>query len=305
MDQPPLVFSAFAAVVIWAALWACAAVWIVLARRLWLGLPVLRVEPRRQVPWHGIDLAMILAVYVTCMSALYALSQVVLSPEAREPLLAGQPDSAHTIVRLFTQGDIWMIVLCVVGAVVVAPLAEEILFRLFLQGWLEKLDRRLRRRLPWLRRRVVWGIWPVVAGAAVFALPHIRFETPQYSVEFLSFLVIGNAAAQLTTAAFAVALAVGLRGATAADLGFVPSRLRRDVGIGLAAFAGVAAPIYAAQVSLPRILPEQVVPDPFVLFPFALVLGTLYCRTHRLAPSITLHAALNATSLAMLWLMLR
>jgi len=38
------------------------------------------------------------------------------------------------------------------------------------------------------------------------------------------------------------------------------------------------------------------------LFFFALVLGTLYYRTHRLLPLIVLHAALNGTSLLLAWL---
>jgi membrane protease YdiL (CAAX protease family) len=37
------------------------------------------------------------------------------------------------------------------------------------------------------------------------------------------------------------------------------------------------------------------------LFVLALVLGWLYQRTHRLWPSVALHTALNATSVAMLF----
>jgi membrane protease YdiL (CAAX protease family) len=50
------------------------------------------------------------------------------------------------------------------------------------------------------------------------------------------------------------------------------------------------------------LLPSYVAADPFTLFPFALVLGTLYCRAHRIVPAIVLHAALNTTSLVLLWL---
>lgn len=42
-------------------------------------------------------------------------------------------------------------------------------------------------------------------------------------------------------------------------------------------------------------------PDPIPIFLLALALGYLYQRTHRLLPSITLHALLNGTSLAILW----
>ena len=40
-------------------------------------------------------------------------------------------------------------------------------------------------------------------------------------------------------------------------------------------------------------------PDPIPLFFLALVLGTLYHRTHRIAPSLVLHIAFNATAIAL------
>jgi membrane protease YdiL (CAAX protease family) len=37
--------------------------------------------------------------------------------------------------------------------------------------------------------------------------------------------------------------------------------------------------------------------DPIALFVFALMLGVLYLRTHRIGPSIVAHMGLNLTSL--------
>jgi len=42
--------------------------------------------------------------------------------------------------------------------------------------------------------------------------------------------------------------------------------------------------------------------DPIPLFPLALVFGVLYHRTHRIAPSLVLHMAFNATSVVLLFL---
>ena len=42
-------------------------------------------------------------------------------------------------------------------------------------------------------------------------------------------------------------------------------------------------------------------PDPLPLFFLALVFGMLYHRTHRLAPSLVLHMAFNATSIVLLF----
>ena len=45
-----------------------------------------------------------------------------------------------------------------------------------------------------------------------------------------------------------------------------------------------------------------VAPDPVPLFFFALALGYLYQRTHRLAPSVALHVAFNAIPVISFWL---
>jgi hypothetical protein len=66
---------------------------------------------------------------------------------------------------------------------------------------------------------------------------------------------------------------------------------------GIAAFAAVAAPIYMALWYALNLLPSYLAPDPFVLFFFTLALGILFYRTHRIMPSLVLHASLNATSL--------
>ena len=42
-------------------------------------------------------------------------------------------------------------------------------------------------------------------------------------------------------------------------------------------------------------------PAPIPLFAFGLMLGFLYQRTHRLAPCVVAHMALNATSLLVVW----
>jgi hypothetical protein len=94
----------------------------------------------------------------------------------------------------------------------------------------------------------------------------------------------------------------GRVGATAADLGWTPKTASGDVKLGLATFAAIAAPIYAVQITFQYLLPANLAPDPAPLFFFALVLGALYYRTHRLLPLIVLHAALNGTSLLLAWL---
>jgi membrane protease YdiL (CAAX protease family) len=56
------------------------------------------------------------------------------------------------------------------------------------------------------------------------------------------------------------------------------------------------------QFYIPLLLPDYIAPDPIPLFFFSVALGAIYHRTHRLAPLIVLHAALNGTSLMLVWL---
>ena len=75
----------------------------------------------------------------------------------------------------------------------------------------------------------------------------------------------------------------------------MPGLWRKDVVIGLVAFAAVTAPILVFFAAIKQLAPAVVL-DPLPIFLLAIVLGLLYYRTHRILPSIVLHAAFNATS---------
>lgn len=77
----------------------------------------------------------------------------------------------HPLAKLLVQereGPLF--VLAAVSAIVVAPLSEEIAFRVVLQGWLEPAI----RRMGWRRRvgRRLSRILPIIITAALFALAH-------------------------------------------------------------------------------------------------------------------------------------
>jgi len=67
----------------------------------------------------------------------------------------------------------------------------------------------------------------------------------------------------------------------------------------------LAPVIYGLNIVLSLLLPKSIAPDPLSLFFLAIVLGTIYYRTRRIVPSISLHMSLNFTSLVMAWLFLR
>jgi membrane protease YdiL (CAAX protease family) len=284
---------------------ACVAVWAWIAARLWQRQAIVPYQPRRPVPWRAIDLAVAAACYVVLQSGIIASAVVFLGPEAtRAPAIydATGAKTEHVVAQLMSEGNVWALLLCVVSAAIVAPISEEFFFRVLLQGGLEAWQHRWRRQMPTLRRLFPGGLGPIMFTSLLFARLHFRVAAPQFNVRFLMFLLAGDAVARVLALAFAVGWMRWRVGATAADLGWAPGNLLGDVKLGLAAFAAVAAPVYAAQAGLRCVLPECIAPDPLPLFFLALVLGTLYYRTHRIVPSVVLHVALNGTSLMLAWL---
>jgi membrane protease YdiL (CAAX protease family) len=301
MEGQPAAPSLVLSVLVWLGLWGGVSVWYVIAARLWRGEPVLPVEPRRPVPWTGLDLAGILLFHTLALVAVGGMAVAVLGRAACDPLARGGTDRSHQIEQLFS-GAAWPVMLaCTITAVVIAPVVEEIFFRLLLQGWLEGVDRRLRPAMPTLGRWIRWGTLPVLLVAILFAMLHFRIEGPRYHREFLLFMMLGQGAARILTAAFAVILVVVVRGAKAADLGWRLEKLPTDIGLGLAGFFAVAVPIYAIQIYLTGKLPSYLAPDPITLLFFAAMLGVLYLRTHRILPSMVAHMALNGTTMLFLW----
>jgi hypothetical protein len=107
----------------------------------------------------------------------------------------------------------------------------------------------------------------------------------------------------LVALVFAVVFVRTRTGATDLDLGFVPEKFWADVRLGLVAALAIVGPIEWLQVLVRTfVMPKDMAADPVSIFVFAAALGTLYCRTHRIVPGITLHVALNLTSLT-LWLL--
>ena len=73
---------------------------------------------------------------------------------------------------------------------------------------------------------------------------------------------------------------------------------------GLLAAVAVCPPVYFLLFASSLLVPRHLAPDPIPIFFFAVALGTLYYRTHRLAAPVVLHMALNTASLAMAWMAL-
>jgi membrane protease YdiL (CAAX protease family) len=309
MDQPPPnITPVWLLSVVAAGLWMFLAVWGSAIARWRRGQPLLPYQPRRPVPWRGVDLLILLVVFLFGGEALGLLAEPILGPEAVEPPLAYDLDeasAAHATAKLVKQADPWVLVLCVISVGVVAPIVEEFLFRIVLQGWLEAAQRRLRPKMPTLGRLVPGAAGPILLTSLLFGRMHFRVGQPPMDTSFYVYQMIGTSVVGLLVLGAAIALLRFRAGATAADLGWVPKRLLHDVWLGLVAFAGLALPVYLLQVLLASLLTKSVAPDPIVLFVFAVALGVLAYRTHRVAPAIVVHMVLNLTSLTLLYVAAR
>ena len=298
--------SIWPSVMIWAApLWCFGVVWITVGVRLWHGKPVLPRQPRRPVPWKGIDLLVVLVVSLVIVSVILELlcagldSRITRSPTMWD---VEKSTAAHQVAQLMTEGNAWILLLCGISVVVVAPIVEEFYFRVLLQGWLEAGESRLRPFMPLLGRLGAFG--PIFLSSLLFASQHFKVAGPPQNMWMMAYRLLALSIGSVISMALAIVFLRVARGATAADFGWSLRHFPRDVKLGVLAFAALALPIYGTQIVLASLLPKSVPPDPFPLFLLAVALGILYYRTHRIVPAIALHMSLNFTSLTMFWLSL-
>lgn len=294
-------------------------VWRLIYERLRTGRPLVPYAPRRRVPWGWRELLFVMLGYIAVQGLLAGLwlthPNDELPPAAAPPAAQNSPAgaapqgatapaaddlaAAHPLVQLLAADPRpSTLIMALLAATLVAPLAEELFFRLALQGWLETRDREWARR--WFpERRVPRGAVAIGISAGVFALLHLRTvggEAPS-PTELGIVLRINTGSQALASVLMIVYLAWETR-ASEEDLGLIWRYLRGDVLLGLAAFAAVTPLLYGVHLALEALLPNfPLVFDPVPLFALALVLGYLYYTTHRLAPSVTMHVAFNTYSL--------
>jgi membrane protease YdiL (CAAX protease family) len=299
-------------------------VWLILAGRISKGRSILPAyQPRRPVSWTGLDLLVIFFFYLTIsslagigrpVSQRYFLeltgANAILKPNESQPAVERKADeektAAHPLAQLLKNKDMKVLALCAIVGAGIVPIAEETLFRLLLQGWLESAERGWRRRWRGAIRKLPRGILPILAVSLFFASLHFRKAKTESEPSNLFFDMFLLGVIHLLVIGFAWLWVRRRAGATAQDLGWDASKFGGDVLAGIAAFFAVVVPIFAIQIVFGAyLLPIEYAPDPISIFFFAVVLGTLYFRTHRLVPSIVMHAMLNGFSLAMAWSMMK
>jgi membrane protease YdiL (CAAX protease family) len=208
-------------------------------------------------------------VCIGAAACLAALAPVILLQVGLMHLLFRDHNSGHPLIKMLTEAPPTpeVFFLSAVFAVVVAPICEEITFRLLLQGWLERWED---EQLGW-RRKVICEppirLTPVSDSVGTVALDQpVHVDTPTVVADELS---IESDPPQ--------------RGVMGLPYGWIPIMVSATA-FGLAHFG------YG--------------PEPIPLFLLALVLGFLYQRTHRIIPCIVTHALFNLFSMIILWRML-
>lgn len=189
--------------------------------------------------------------------------------------------SEHPIQTLMEQATPASLWLATLSAVVVAPFAEEVVFRLLFQGWLEKAMGRFSKaaRPGHSRTSSSPGLDPVAhLGSAKELEP---FST-------------GIAPTDHRTDPIALPL-------TGQDNPYSSPRAPLQSALPAERTHRSMANILSIVLSSALFAVLHSWPDMVALFLFALMLGYLYQRTHRVFASIVMHACLNLTSVCMLW----
>ena len=201
--------------------------------------------------------------------------------------------SAHPLIELLQENpSLPFLLVAGFAALIVAPIGEEYFFRFMLQGWFERVaeERRLSDSLLWGARRVTADVNSQQEPSPLSSDTAVAPATEE-----------GDSDLRLPSMP-------GLpRGEALLDSGnpYSPPTLEPEIAR-LHSSSQARVPFWPVLVSsaLFALVHYSHGPAPIPLFVFALGLGYLYQRTHRLLPCIVLHFSLNACSLLMFLLSL-
>lgn len=205
------------------------------------------------------DLVLGLKAFVMLAPVVYGIQMVLtrLVVESKHPL----------IEMLKKDSDAGIFLVAGFAAVIVAPIAEEFLFRVLLQGWLERLFSGRESN-----ETLVFGGYQQPPAPSVEILPpnvaqpddKLDPANPYRSPSEVKDVPVAESAGNVRRQLIPILVS---------SFFFALSHWSHG-------------------------------PDPIPLFVFAMGLGYLYQRTHRIVPCIFLHLLLNACSLAALWMTL-
>jgi membrane protease YdiL (CAAX protease family) len=217
--------------------------------------------------WH--DLRLGVAAFVMLAPLVYLIQFV----------LVQWFESKHPLIQLLKEKpDSYLFGVIVFSAVVVAPIAEEYLFRVLLQGWLEKAA-----TFGGAATEIVFGRSPFAAkpagGSSFDESANVESaDAGEYRADDNPYVSPRNLQQRPNSAYTAEAAEAG-------------GWSKRPPTWPILVSAIIFAAMHASHG-----------PDPIPLFVLAVGLGFLYQRTHRILPCMILHALLNGCSMLLLWI---
>jgi membrane protease YdiL (CAAX protease family) len=295
MDRPTLALAATMTVF-------CALAWTAIGKRLVAGLPLLTLEPRRPVPWRGVDLVLLGIFFLLASLACALVFSSFFSagnPTAGE-VAAGRPGAVAQAGELMVS--------------LLANIAANLTTAAFALLWISSHSSAVPEDLGWRRDKMGedlrLGLVTFVAVAApVYGLQallsqfieeqHPIIEVLQqhpsptlYALAGLSAVVIAPFAEEFFFRVLLQGWLESVRWPVDAPADETqPVAEHRPRPIAIVATSLLFAALHIGHGAAP-------VP----LFFLALVLGYLYQRTHRLLPCATVHFCVNAFSFALLCL---
>lgn len=281
----PVAFVVILAALLWAA-WATRPLYWLPRKAGWL------ITTRRgPVAWRTVDFPLAAAAVIV----LTIVAQRVFVP-AGAPVAPPAPVDAprHDLEVIIADAKgPGLLLLAAFAAVVVAPVFEELFFRVLVQDWIEV-------------QSAAWCATPrfaLLATAAFFALLHTRAPGPEPSLD----QVVGVMSAMVAAELCAIPWLLGLlarrtRGPWRRAVWGGIWAIRRDIAVGLLALAAAAPAVYALQAALRSLVEHappdwRFAPDPAPLFLLAIMLGWLRLKTRRMTASLVLHSGVNLISL--------
>ncbi|MDO5579845.1 MAG: CPBP family intramembrane metalloprotease [Planctomycetia bacterium] len=275
---------------------------------------------RRPVPWSLGDAILIGIFFISVPAFFYQGYHAI--PEEYRPVLEWSADSSETgkeadlkedrelskahpltqiLVQIKSQGNYGLIFfLCFFTGVIAAPITEEFVFRVVLQGALEKY---FHSAANWGRSFYIKGriIGTILIPALFFAFIHIRSSETASDPNALLAGILIMPFAHLFTMIFAICWLKLLYGARFFDFGFSLKHFGSDFLKGVLVFFCLLTPLFLLQFVLRNTFPDQIT-DPIPIFVLAVALGIHYWFSHRIASIIAIHFMLNFCSFAAIFL---
>ena len=204
--------------------------------------------------------------------------------ESETPFQGEHPLTVLILIGKRVPRYTWILALAFAAAVVTAPFAEELVFRVVL--------------LRGLSRYIPSAFITIVLQALFFAFIHIRSSEGVDDIEKLNRILMGVGAiviSHILLVIFILSWLRRVRYAEWSDFGFTRKGLISGIFKGVGLFLLIWPFLLAVQ-KIVRIIMPQAVPDPVPIFILALGLGTLFLRTRQFAANLAMHVSLNFVS---------